>query len=433
MMKFSEFSMVKKGLLVIALLCAILPGIYGQTPYRNKAFKETIRTVQVYPLGDPMGKPIIGLNSGEVLEFHFDELEGDLETYYYGAIHCSRDWFKSDIETTEYLQGFPSQRIDNIENSFNTMYEFVHYKFIFPNDMSKPRYSGNYLMVVSTNQDLSVEEDWILTYRFVVYETLVNVVPTVKPCSVIADRFKKQQVDFTVYHKDFRIFDPMRDVSATIVQNLDWNMAIAHLKPVFIKMDELTFDYSSGENAFMAGSEWRHFEMKNVRFASSEVETILYESDGYNVYLRPDLPQGNRAYSTKTDINGNFFIHNDQGYEADLEAEYVWVHFFMEMPETVEGEVRIEGRFTDFMTQPIVCKYDATKKGYTAAVLLKQGYYNYRFVIYDNYRKESNMAYTEGSDIQTENEYEVLVYMTDRNLDCDRIIGYRAINSVNRR
>jgi hypothetical protein len=431
--KITEFSMVKKGLLVIAIFCGILLGSYAQMPYQNKAFNESIRTVQAYPLGDPLGKPIIALNSGEALEFHFDEMDGDLETYYYGAIHCTRDWLKSDIETTEYLQGFPSQRIDELESSFSTMYEFVHYKFVFPNDMSKPRYSGNYLMVVSSNQDLSVEEDWILTYRFVVYELLVNLVPTVKASTVIADRFKKQQLDFSVFHRDFKIFDPMRDVSATIVQNMDWTTAVSNLKPLFIKMDELTFDYSSGQNSFVAGSEWRHFEVKNVRFASSEVETIMYESDGYNVYLRPDLPQGNRAYSSQTDINGNFFIHNDQGYEADLEAEYVWVHFFMEMPETIEGEVRIEGRFTDFISKPIVCKYDATRKGYRATALLKQGYYNYRFALYNSYQKENIISFTEGSDVQTENDYEVMLYLSDRNLDCDRIIAYRSVNSVKRK
>ncbi len=380
-----------------------------------------------------MGDPVMGLNSGEQLEFHFDEMDGDLNTYFYGAIHCSSNWQKSDIEPTEYLQGFPSQRIEDFENSFSTMYNFVHYSFRFPTDMSKPRYSGNYLMVVSSDQDLTREEDWIVTYRFIVYETVVNLVPQIKSSVVIADRFKKQQIDFNVYHKDFRIFDPMRDVSGTLVQNMDWSSAITGLKPVFVKMDELTFDYSSGQNSFTAGTEWRNFEVKNVRFASSEVETIMFEADGYNVYLRPDLPQGSRVASSAIDINGNYLIRNDLGDDSNLEAEYVWVHFLLEMNEVSESDVIIEGRFTDFLKDPIICKYDRSKRAYTAKVLMKQGYYNYRFAMRDRYRAIDDISYTEGSDSQTENEYSVILYMNDRNLDCDRIIAYRSINSVKRK
>jgi len=274
-----------------------------------------------------------------------------------------------------------------------------------------------------------------------VYELVVNLTAKAKSSVVIPDRFKKQQVDFNVYHKDFRIFvyhkdfrifDPMRDVSATIIQNMDWNSSVSGLKPVFIKMEELTFDYSSGQNSFVAGTEWRHFEMKNVRFASSEVESIMYEADGFHVNLRPDLPQGGRAYSTETDINGNYLIRNDQGDDSDLEAEYVWVNFYLQMAEVSEGDVLIEGRFTDFLSQPIVCKYDAVKKGYTAKVLMKQGYYNYRYAIRDRYRAEDNITYTEGSDAQTENDYAVIIYMNDRNLDCDRILALRMLNSVKR-
>src|SRR5690606_4105442 len=121
-------------------------------------------------------------------------------------IHCTADWQKSDISYNDYLQGFPSQRISDYEYSFSTMYSYVHYHFNFPTEMSKPRYSGNYLMVVSTSQDLSNEDDWVLTYRFLVYELVVNLVPQTKPSAVIADRFRKQQIDFTVFHKDFRIF-----------------------------------------------------------------------------------------------------------------------------------------------------------------------------------------------------------------------------------
>jgi len=429
-MKVYDFSEVKKSTIVFVMALLAFSGITAQKELINKAYYSSIQTVQAYPVGSPLMAPLLGLNSGEQLEFHFDEMDGDLNTYFYGAIHCTSNWQKSDIESSEYLQGFPSQRIDYIEQSFSTVYEFVHYKFTFPNDMSKPRYSGNYLMVVSSSQDLSIEEDWIVTYRFMVYESVINLAAQVKPSTVIADRFKKQQVDFNIYHKDFKIFDPMRDVSATLIQNMNWQNTISGLKPVFIKMEELTFDYTSGQNSFWAGTEWRNFEMKNVNFASSEVMDITYEEDGFNVYLRPDLPQGGRAYSSEIDINGTYLVKNDQASDSDLEAEYVWVNFFLEMAEILESEVIIEGRFSEFLSEPIVCKYNPVKRGYTAKVLMKQGYYNYRYAIRDSYQAQDAITYTEGSDSQTENDYLVVIYMNDRNLDCDRIIALRSLNSV---
>ncbi len=407
--------------------------LLGQEQLSNRAYDASIQTAQVYPIGNPLADPIIGLNSGEQLEFHFDQMDGDLETYYYGAIHCDHNWYPSDLEATEYLQGFPSSRIEEAEHSFGAMYNYVHYQFIFPGDMSKPRYSGNYIMVVSSSQDLSQHDEWLLTYRFIVYEMVANLVAQTKPSSVIADRFKKQQIDCTVYHKDFRIFDPMRDVSISLIQNMHWSGAISNLKPVFIKMEELTFDYNSGQNSFFGGTEWRNFEVKNINYASNEVEYITYEANGYQVYLRTDLPQGGRAASHGIDINGNFLIRNDLGDNSNLEAEYVWVHFFLEMAEIPESSVIIEGRFTAFNEQPLFCHYDAVKKGYVAKALLKQGYYNYRYAIRDNYRAQDDITYTEGSDAQTENEYLAVVYYADPNWGCDRIIALRSINTVKRK
>lgn len=432
-MKDCDISKVKKYLLIIFFFTISAIEVFAQNTYSNKVFNSSIKSAQVYPMDDPLGTPYIGLNSGEKLTFHFDEMEGDVETYYFGAIHCTQNWTKSNIESTAYLQGFPSDRISEVENSFNTMYEFVHYEFTFPNDMSKPRYSGNYLMVVSSSQDLSDESDWIVSYCFVVYELAVNLVASVKPSSVIADRFKKQQVDFAVYHKDFKIFDPWRDVSATIIQNNNWNNAIIGLSPVFVKMDELTFDYSAGENSFYAGKEWRNFEMKNLNFASIEVETIVYEQDGYNVYLRPDIPEGGKVHSSSTDLNGNYFIKNDLSGDYHVESEYVWVNFFLQMAEIPESEVIIEGRFAEFDAQPYICRYDRNKRGYVAKILMKQGYYNYRYAVRDRYHAFDDISYTEGSDVQTENDYTLIIYMHDSYLESDRVIALRSLNSVSKK
>ena len=402
----------------------------GQNALTNACYAPGIHTIQAYPAGNPLGNALIGLHSGEILEFHFDEMSNDFNYYNFGVIHCSHGWKQSEIEPNEYIQGFQTQNISEFEAAFSTMYDYVHYKFSYPSDMSKPRYSGNYLMVVFKGQDINDKSKWLFSYRFVIYETAVTINSRVTPSSIVAERYKMQEIDFEIDHKDFQIIDPMRDINVTLIQNMDWNTSVNNLKPIFIKQDVLTFDYSMGENTFEAGSEYRNFEVKNARYVSNEVEYIMNEPDGFNIYLRPDLPEGRKAYVTWQDLNGNFFIKSDGASDSNLEADYVMAHFKLTMPEISESDVIIEGRFTDFNIEPMICTYDKTTGSYQYKALLKQGYYNYRYIARDKYFAKNDLRTTEGSYATTENSYHIIVYMYDRMRGYDRIISLKADTSA---
>jgi hypothetical protein len=425
----NDFCKVKFTFLLLSSLFFMIGTVTAQQTYQNKKFKDGIQSIQVYPEGNPLGYPFIGLNSGENLEFHFDMMSTDLSVLSFGVIHCSHDWKKSDLESSEYLTGFQTQNISTFEAAFNTMYEYAHYEFLFPNDMSKPKYSGNYAMIVFEGNDLNDTNSWLVTYRFMIYESAVSVLSKVGPSSVIADRYTSQEVDFDIAYKDFTMYDPMREINVSILQNMQWDNAKHGLKPIFQKPDVLTFDYNLGENAFGGGSEWRNFDAKNTRYVSAEVEAIMLESDGFNYYLRTDLPEGKRAYASWADLNGNFLVKNDQADNSNLEAEYILVHFRLKIPETPESEVLIEGKFNQFDSTPIKCTYDKTEGVYKAKVLLKQGYYNYRYGIHDTYFSVNDHRSTEGNYAATENDYHIIVYKYDRNLECDRIIAVKADKS----
>lgn len=428
-LRSSNNSVIQK--LFISII-AVFSGLVAnaQQTYTNKIFSENIRSAQVYPQGNKIGYPFLELGSTIGLEFHFDETGSSYETYNFGVIHCDHLWRRSDLDYSEYLQGFPFTRIDDLNNSFNTLEEYVHYSFVFPNDMMMPRYSGNYLMVVFDGTDINDESSWLLTYRFIVYENQIGIRARVQPSSIIAQRFKSQDVSFILSHPNFNIIDPQRDLNVTLIQNMNWKSARNNLKPLFIKPGELSFEYTGGENTFPGGNEYRSFEMKSLRYVSNEVDNITREDDGYHVYLRTDFPQAGKAQSSGIDINGNWLIRNDDADDSDLEAEYVWVHFKLQMAEIPETEIVVEGRFTEFDSTPAKCTYDAAQKAYVCKKLIKQGYYNYRFAAYDIYQAMESVQYTEGNQSTTENDYHILVYMYDRNLDCDRIIGLEGSNSV---
>lgn len=388
----------------------------------NKCYREDVHSIRCFPVGNPLGYPLVALGSGEQLEVHFDVFSDEFESLRYGIIHCSHDWIPSDVESSQYVRGFPTDQISTIENSFNTMFDYIHYRFNYPSDMSQPTMSGNYALVIYSGSDLFDRTSWLLSQRLVVYELQCTIRSHVHASSVIANRYTHQEVDFDLAHKGFSINDPMNDINALVIQNFDWKRTTAFLKPIFIQPDILTFDYFSGENTFEGCAEWRFFEVKDVRYQSSQVEHIAQLDDGYHVYLRPAMPEGKRTYSSWQDLNGNYLVKNDQAGDDHIEAEYVWVHFVLNMPEIADAGVFIEGAFNQY-NRLDECVYDRGLGAYTAKLLLKQGYYNYRFVFRDLYNSSDDIRVTEGSYAATENDYHIIMYMYDRRWGCDRVIS----------
>ncbi|MCC6599267.1 MAG: DUF5103 domain-containing protein [Crocinitomicaceae bacterium] len=397
----------------------------------NAVLSSSIETAQVYPSGNPMGYPFLMAGMNGKFDFHFDEMTTDRETYRFAAIHCDHDWRISDLDPMEYIQGFSLQEIGNVEPSFNTITDYIHYQFSFPNDMMKPKLSGNYGIIVFSGMDPEDTDSWLLTFRVMIYEDLVGVVANFSSSSIISRRYNSQEIDFSIIPgNNYVINDASNDLYVTILQNGNWQYAIQGLKPIFYKPSELTYNYSNGENLFFGGSEYRGFEIKDLRFNSYNVEGIYQQEGEWHVYLRPDKPLGGKAYRSDIDINGKYFIRNDRASDSNLEAEYVWVHFVLPMPPISEARVIIEGGFSNGSAENFVCSYDEKLRAYTAVVRLKQGLYNYRYVVEDEYHPGGDLSLLEGNYSQTENDYHILVYHYDRMKGTDRLIAVKAMNSV---
>jgi hypothetical protein len=395
----------------------------------NKVFKSDIRTPLAFPSGNPLGYPMLELYSTTPIEFHFDLMGTERNDYRYAVYHCDHNWNVSDLTSNEYLSGFSVQDINDIEYSFNTEIEFLHYTFQFPNDLSKPTRSGNYGVIVFDGEDPFTSQ--VATFRMIVFENLVQINGVVNNSSSVGDRFKRQEIDFDISHAGFQINAPLRDVKVVILQNGDWSSSVRGLAPTFIKQNQLIYDYN-GPNNFDGGSEWRFFEVKSLKFASIQVEGLMMEPDGWHAYLRRDLLRGGKAYQTEFDINGKFFIRNDLGEESHLDAEYIWVHFKLDSPPILDAIVELETSESRFKPELFKLEYDMQEKAYAKKILMKQGYYNYRYKLRDLYHPNGDLSITEGNHSETENDYHIITYFFDRQFGGDRIIGVSAINSIAR-
>ncbi|PKG50641.1 type IX secretion system plug protein domain-containing protein [Olleya sp. 1-3] len=367
--------------------------------------------------------PIIQL--GETLLLEFDALNGDEEDYYYKIEHYNFDWTPSILVESEYIDGFDEQRIRDYDNSFNTLQTFSHYKLSIPNQFTKSiKITGNYLLTIYDDYD-----DVIFTRKFMVYQSQANVGIEIKRSRDVSTIAEKQSVDISISSAQLQFVNPKETVKTVIIQNNNLKSAITDLKPQYILGNELSYRYNEA-SSFLGGNEFLSFENKEIRAANTGVQYIRLE-DLYQTYLYTNTSRANLEYTYNPDLNGNFFINALNSDQPETEADYAWVHFALQYPKLEEGQtIHVYGNFNNYAIEPqTALEYYEGEDIYATALQLKQGYYNYKYVIVD--QDGTLQEHTIGGSFwQTENNYKVLVYYRALGTRYDKIIGLGEANSV---
>ncbi|MFC2132870.1 DUF5103 domain-containing protein [Bacteroidota bacterium] len=397
--------------------------------YSNFTYADNIKTVMLYKEGWNLSYPFINLNSDEKLVLCFDELSGDMNDYSYIITHCDANWKPSDIPASYYIDGFEENMIREYEFSLNTLQEYVHYKLIFPNEDIKLTISGNYVIRVFKSYE---PDSIILTRRFSIVEHLVSLSGEVKYPNDPGSRDSKQQINFEIHKKGFIINNPGNDLMVKINKNNHW----------FSVIDNPNLDYISGEKIIFendmnllspGGNEYRHFDTKSLEIALDGVKGINFNRPYFDVYLFNDIDKNTASYEQDGDLNGKFFIQNQEGLDGDsfLDADYVFVHFnFPRKNPFIYGNIYIFGALSDWnLNDGSRMEYNYDAKSYELKMFLKQGYYNYIYVYEDNTGKKDFELF-DGSHSETENDYLIYVYYNDPSDNYDKLIGLGVFNPV---
>ena len=397
-----------------------------KTKYQNQVFVNNIKTVLLHPVNNEMLIPIINLNSEEKLKFSFDDLNSDVREYRYTLIHCDSEWQESDLMRSEYIDGMYSNPITDYQFSFNTTQEYVHYSLIFPEENLKPIISGNYIIKVSLN------EKEMLTRRFMVLEKKVDINAEIKKATLAKDRKLKHEIDLNILHNGIKILDPFSDIRVVIKQNNREDNSITKLKPIFIKNEELIYDYEE-ENTFFGGNEFRYFDTRSLRFYSDRIDSIAFNDSIHHVWLLSDYKRTFNNYAIIPDINGKFIIKSQEGWDSEIEADYTWVHFKLPMEQKVSyGDIYIFGEFNSWMKDlNSKLTYNSDMNRYEKSILLKQGYYNYCYILHDTIVNRVDMSFIEGSHYETRNDYYIYVFHKSENMRYEKLIGYIKLSSNN--
>ena len=112
----------------------------------------------------------------------------------------THDWKKSNLISNQYINGFESNIIFNVKNSFNTFQNYTHYSVKFPNQNTRITKSGNYLLSV-----LDDVGELIFSRRFTLYENIATVGVSVSRSRNTSGMDKEQTVNFLVNHPQIRI------------------------------------------------------------------------------------------------------------------------------------------------------------------------------------------------------------------------------------
>lgn len=411
--------MMKNTLLFCLLLSCSFAAGQVEKEIQEPAF---IKTITFKGNSDESQLPILKLN--ERLTLEFDVLNAEEDDFYYVIEHFDYDWTPSRLMKSEYLQGFDNQRITEYDNSFNTYQIYSHYRLQIPNSQSRLKVTGNYMIKIYND-----DGELMFSRKFMVFQELATVAVSLKRSRDVKFINKKQSVDFIINSPTMLFNNPDRTVNTVIIQNNNLNTAISGLKPQYTIGNQLVYRYDT-ESSFWGGNEYLYFENKNVRGSNVGVQFVDLK-EIYHSYLFTDIVRADRPYTYNPDINGNYVITALDREDVDIEADYTQVHFSLLHPELFGEAIYVYGNYNNYaLTDANKMVFNPETGYYELSLKLKQGFYNYKYVIV-NRNNELEEGAVSGNFDQTENNYKVLVYYRDLGGRYDKIIGFGEGNSIN--
>jgi hypothetical protein len=395
-------------------------------PLSEVAPPFNIKTVS-FVQNDQVVIPMFTLNDAFRLEF--DDLFGNEANYYYDIIHCDYDWTQSDLAKTEYLRGFDNQRIQDYTNSFNTLQLYSHYRLTFPNRQTSGfQVSGNYIIRI-----LNDHKDVIFSRKFILYEDLVSVPMQIKRARNLSVIDYMQNVEFGIKTQAIIFQNPLKNVKVVLMQNGRFDNAVYNLRPQYTLGNDLVYKYDT-ETQFWGGNEFLYFENKDIRAAGNNISFVNTSSDNgtYNSHLYTNSARANAPYTYAPDINGSFEVKNISAEKNEIEADYAWVYFSLAAPAFFgKKDIYVNGMFNNFALLPEnKMEYNAAKAVYEKAIMIKQGFTNFQYVIADKNGNIDNENAIDGNFSQTENNYFAIVYYRENNQRYDHVIGRGFASSV---
>lgn len=400
---------------LLLFLCSLFAVANPVSAQEQRSLTPDIRTLQVVAGTRWMEMPIIQLHSPERIHIDFDLMTHQYRRLVYTIEHCEADWQTStQLFTSDFIDGFAeANTIDDIEQSVNTTFNYTHYSFELPNSRCRMKISGNYRVTIFDDND--PDQRPLAVVCFMVVEPTMGVQLRLRYDTDADIRGRHQQIETTVNYSGLHISNPQTELTTVLIQNNRWSTAVWNTPASYALPDGLRWEHCK-QFIFNGGNEFRKFEMLDLDHTTLGLESIHWDGQYYHSYVYPDTPRPNYIYDE--DANGAFFIRNSDNIEINTATDYAYVHFQLPSP-LLNGKVAIDGQWATGNPSSYVMDYNAETIAYEKALLLKQGYYSYRYV----HLPENEPVPSEGNFYQTENTYVFLVYYRAPADRTSRLVG----------
>ena len=392
--------------------------------YRQEIISQDLKSLTFSTRSLILAEPCYNLGSGNPVDINFDLLRNNPETIQYELIHCDRNWKKSYISSINAIDGFDVNYIENQNISYGSVEQYINYSFQLPNENTNFLISGNFIIKIYVEGE---NENPLAVIKFFVSEQISNLKFKIDESSNVEESKYLQAYELECSYNPNNIMDPFSNIYINIQQNhQDFDQQWIS-GPSFIKENKLVF-LPSDSQTFNGGNEFRFFDMSSFRIGSQKIDKIYFNDTTFQILLKEDEKRSYKQYLQYKEMNGRFFIRTYDNDQADFQSEYGWVQFRLPMRKLVNDSIYIYGQISNWaIDDRFLMKYDSLSKSYFNKSILKQGYYNYIYVVKNS--QEISTRKIEGSHFETSNEYVVKIYYEDPLNLYDRILCYNLVKS----
>ncbi len=273
----------------------------------DAVYMPNIQGVKLFVQGNQLAYPLISLNGNQLLDLHFDDLDGRVKNYYYTYQLCNADWTPANLSTFDYLKGFSHVRLNQYRASSISQTSYIHYQATLPDRNCAPIKSGNYLLKVYLDGDTS---KMAFSRRVLIYDKRTDVgIAITQPFN--ADLFRThQKLTFQVNNTQLNVVNPMQQIKAVVLQNFRWDNAKRNLSPTFVRNNSFEFS-TENQLVFPAGKEFRWADLRSFHYQSERIQKADFANNNIQIYLQPDPERTQFRYLKFTDYNGFSFIESN--------------------------------------------------------------------------------------------------------------------------
>ncbi|RTL60961.1 MAG: DUF5103 domain-containing protein [Sphingobacteriales bacterium] len=393
----------------------------------DKIYKSSIKSVKFHMYGDQLGYPIINLNGSDRLELHFDDMDGDVKSYYYTYQLCNADWTPAMYSQFDYIKGFFQNRISTYRLSNVALTKYTHYQAFLPEQNSFPSKSGNYVLKVFLNGN---ESNIVFTKRFLVVDSKTGINAQIQqPLNATLMR-THHKIQFSLETSALQITNPRQEIKVVILQNYRWDNPIKDIQPTFNRGNVLEYN-TENDCIFPGYREWRWLNLSSFRLQSDRVDSAHYTNKTTEIFVKPDGDRKKIPYYYYHDQDGMYYIGGGiDNLNPYWQSDYATVHFTYVPPLNQfikDKELYLYGELTNYELNDNSRMHFNSEKGvYEATLFLKNGYYDFSYALKD---KKGNIELIDNNYWETENQYTILVYYRPFGGRADQLVGVSKLNS----